>query len=636
MPQALEHKVEHTVRRHGMIRAGDRVIAAVSGGADSVVLLHALHGLRGKLDMELGAAHLDHGLRGGEGREDAAFVTDYAASLDLPCVSEQTDVAAYCRENGCSVEQGAREVRYDFLRRVLLDQDADSVATGHTADDQAETVLMRLLRGSGSSGLSAIRPVRDGWIIRPLLDVTAGEIAEYARMHGLSYRTDRTNEDQDVLRNRIRHHLVPLLQREYNPHIVQGLARLADVTRGEAEYLDAKATTFLADHARHEDGKILRLDLDAWENAAPAVQRVLVRRLVRTLGGNEERLRFDQVEDARAWIGRGPVGRIHELPCGIRMECRRSELVLCRGVLTPFRLNLAVPGRVEVPGTNLSIHVAEGVRGNRARRDGASGRFRCGGRAPAVDRAFPRTGRPHVALRPGGTQVPEEAVQRMGRAPAVARPRAGRHGRNADPLGGGLPAEQRGPGHREDPARDGRRAYGERSEVMRILLTEEQIAEKVRSLGAQLSADYREKNPVLVGCLKGCVVFLADLMREITVPHAIDFVRTSSYGKGQVSDGVEEADIFDVNIRGRHAVIVEDIVDTGLTLGYLTEALTKQEPLSLKVCALLVKPGAHRAPVAVDYRGFDIPGDFVVGYGLDWGERYRDLPYVAVVDEQDT
>ena len=170
---------------------------------------------------------------------------------------------------------------------------------------------------------------------------------------------------------------------------------------------------------------------------------------------------------------------------------------------------------------------------------------------------------------------------------------------------------------------------------MRILLTEKQIAEKVRSLGVQLSADYREKNPVLIGCLKGCVVFLADLMRAITVPHAIDFVRTSSYGMGQVSTGVEEADVFDVNIRGRHAVIVDDIVDTGRTLAYLMEVLTKQEPLSLKVCALLVKPEAHRAPVTVDYRGFDIPADFVVGYGLDWGERYRDLPYVAVADEDE-
>lgn len=170
---------------------------------------------------------------------------------------------------------------------------------------------------------------------------------------------------------------------------------------------------------------------------------------------------------------------------------------------------------------------------------------------------------------------------------------------------------------------------------MKILLTEEQIAEKVRHLGAQLSDDYGGKNPLLIGCLKGCVVFLADLMRVITVPHAIDFVRTSSYGKRQVSSGAVRADLFDVDIRGRHVVVVEDIVDTGLTLAYLTEALTKQEPLSLKVCALLVKPGAYRAPVTIDYKGFDIPDDFVVGYGLDWGERYRHLPYVAVVDEQD-
>ncbi|MCY3770836.1 MAG: tRNA lysidine(34) synthetase TilS [Gemmatimonadetes bacterium] len=360
MSDSVAHKVEAAVLRHRMIGEGDHVIAAVSGGVDSVVLLHVLHVLCGRFSMKLGAAHLDHGLRGQEGREDAAFVMDYAASLGLPCVVERADVAAYCRKARCPIEQGAREVRYGFLRRVLLDQRADSVATGHTADDQAETVLMRLLRGSGSSGLSAIRPVRDGWIIRPLLDVTADEIAAYARSHGLSFRVDRTNAVRDMLRNRIRHHLVPLLQREYNPQIVQGLGRLADVIRGEAEYLDKEVSTFLAGHSRFADGRILHLDLAAWPNAAPAVQRVLIRHLVRTLGGNAERLSYDQVEDTRAWIGRGAIGRIHGLPGGIRMECRRAELVACRGSFTPFRLVFEVPGQVEVPDTDLSIRIAEG------------------------------------------------------------------------------------------------------------------------------------------------------------------------------------------------------------------------------------------------------------------------------------
>ena len=360
MPDTVVHKVEAAVLRHRMIGEGDHVIAAVSGGVDSVVLLHVLHGLCGRWRMKLGAAHLDHGLRGEEGREDAAFVMDYAASLGLPCIVERADVAAYCRKARCSVEQGAREVRYGFLRRALLDRRADSVATGHTADDQAETVLMRLLRGSGSSGLSAIRPVRDGWIIRPLLDATADEIAAYARSHGLSFRVDRTNAAPDVLRNRIRLHLVPLLKREYNPRIVQGLGRLADVIRGEAEYLDEAASTFLAAHSRFEDGRIFHLDLDAWSSEAPAVQRVLVRRLVRAVGGNEERLSYDQVEDTRAWIAAAGTGRIHELPGGIRMECRRAELVACRGSFTPFRLVFNIPGRVEVPDTDLSIRIEEG------------------------------------------------------------------------------------------------------------------------------------------------------------------------------------------------------------------------------------------------------------------------------------
>ena len=360
MPDTVALKVEAAVLRHRMISEGDHVIAAVSGGVDSVVLLHALHGFCERWGMKLGTAHLDHGLRGEEGREDAAFVMDYAASMGLPCIVDHADVAAYCRKARCSIERGAREVRYGFLRRVLADQHADSVATGHTADDQAETVLMRLLRGSGSSGLSAIRPVRNGWIIRPLLDVTGDEIAAYARSYGLSFRVDRTNAVQDALRNRVRHRLVPLLQREYNPRIVQGLGRLADVLRGEAAYLDEVASTFLADRSRFADGKVLHLDLDVWPNAAPAVQRVLIRHLVRAVGGDEARLDYDQVEDARAWIDRGAIGRIHELPGGIRMECRRSELVACRGSFTSFRLDFEVPGRVEVPDTNLSIRIKEG------------------------------------------------------------------------------------------------------------------------------------------------------------------------------------------------------------------------------------------------------------------------------------
>lgn len=169
---------------------------------------------------------------------------------------------------------------------------------------------------------------------------------------------------------------------------------------------------------------------------------------------------------------------------------------------------------------------------------------------------------------------------------------------------------------------------------MKIILKKEQITERVEYLGAKISADYMDKNPVLIGCLKGCVVFLADLMREITIPYTVEFVRTSTYGESRTSSGIVQAEFFDLNVRGRHTVIVEDIVDTGLTLSYLITTLTKQDPLSLKVCAFLVKPGAYDAPVTIDYKGFDVPDEFVVGYGLDWNEQYRGIPYLAVVDEK--
>ena len=168
---------------------------------------------------------------------------------------------------------------------------------------------------------------------------------------------------------------------------------------------------------------------------------------------------------------------------------------------------------------------------------------------------------------------------------------------------------------------------------MKVLITENQLADKIRSLGLTLSRDYEGKNPLLVGCLKGSLVFLSDLIRQITVPHTIDFVRISTYGKFRTSSENVQADLFNIDVKNRHVIIIEDIIDTGMTLDYLTEALKKQTPNSLKVCTLLFKPGGGYEPTKVDYQGVDIGNDFVGGYGLDWNERYRSLPYIAIVSD---
>ncbi len=172
------------------------------------------------------------------------------------------------------------------------------------------------------------------------------------------------------------------------------------------------------------------------------------------------------------------------------------------------------------------------------------------------------------------------------------------------------------------------RAVGE------ILIDEETLSARVAELGAEVSADYQGRDLLLIGVLKGAVFFMADLMRHITVPCEVDFMAISSYGDSTDSSGIVRIlKDLDINIEGRDVLVVEDIIDSGLTLSYLMRNLESREPASLEVCALMTKPDRREIDVPVRYIGFEIPNRFVVGYGLDFGERYRNLPYVAVLSE---
>jgi hypoxanthine phosphoribosyltransferase len=171
------------------------------------------------------------------------------------------------------------------------------------------------------------------------------------------------------------------------------------------------------------------------------------------------------------------------------------------------------------------------------------------------------------------------------------------------------------------------------NDIAKILVPADQIEARVRELGAQLAADYADKSDLLlVGVLRGCVMFMVDLARAIDLPIAIDFIAVASYGASTESSGVVRLlKDLDTDIAGRHVLIVEDIIDSGLTLAYLREQLLRRNPASLRICALLNKPERRTADVPVDYTGFDIPNEFVVGYGLDFAERYRNLPYIGVL-----
>jgi bifunctional protein TilS/HprT len=338
----LIDSVRATLAEHHMITAGETLVVAVSGGPDSLCMLHILHSLHADLGIALHVAHLDHILRGAESAAEAAFVATTAREWGLPATIAAVDVGALAKETHDNLHQAARDARYAFLAQVAHTVGARAVAVAHNADDQAETVLMHLLRGAGPAGLRGMRPVVpwEEWagmknaecrieraslvdpssfftlhssLIRPLLQITRAEIEHYCAEHGLDPRCDPTNLDRRPTRNRIRHELLPLLI-EYNPHIVAALGRTAIVTADENDLVLQVLVSIWPTLVLPRPGAIDFVGT-AWRALHPALQRAALRRAYALLGGDAT-LELEHVEAARA-LAAGSVGGRTELPGGI-------------------------------------------------------------------------------------------------------------------------------------------------------------------------------------------------------------------------------------------------------------------------------------------------------------------------------
>src|SRR5687767_7468337 len=240
---ALEMSVQRSLSRHKMLQPGDHVLISVSGGADSTALFLCLRSLAPKLGFTVSVAHLNHRIRGSEADQDEEFVKELCAELQVPFVSEAQDVRRDAVAGKKNLEESAREARYRFLREVAGRVGAHKIALGHTLNDQAETVLMRLVRGSGNDGITAMRPIREGLFIRPFLETSRQEIVEYLKHSGASYREDSTNSDLELDRNRIRHELIPYLSGHLNPKVVDALARYARTAQEIGDYLHVQTQT---------------------------------------------------------------------------------------------------------------------------------------------------------------------------------------------------------------------------------------------------------------------------------------------------------------------------------------------------------------------------------------------------------
>ena len=374
----LAQRVRQSLEREALFPPRARVLVACSGGGDSVALGAVLCELTPAASWSVaGLLHVNHRLRGTASDEDEAFCRGVAATLGVPITVERVDVAARARAERVSIEAAGHRVRYALFERAVREGRADVVATGHTRDDQAETVLLRLIRGAGPAGLAGIRP-RIGAVVRPLLDVRRDELRGYLRLRGLPHREDPSNRDEGILRNRVRHRLIPFLADHFSPAVTDALARDASIARDDADWLDQAANAAAAEIVQHEEGALdagghfagERLEVDAARLAAvhPALARRVARRVLERAGGR--RVGFDHVERLRRLAeveGTAPVAA--DFP-GCRVERRGTVLGFMRGRGRPapaaaaggYAYPLAVPGEVEISEAGLRITAEHGDR----------------------------------------------------------------------------------------------------------------------------------------------------------------------------------------------------------------------------------------------------------------------------------
>jgi tRNA(Ile)-lysidine synthase len=357
-----------------LFKPGLRLAVGVSGGADSVALLRALKERSGPLGLVLHAAHLHHGLRGSEADADLAFARELAAQLGLPFHEARIDIAAEAKAQSETIEEAARRLRYGWFRQLMASGEVEAVATAHTRDDQAETVLAKFLRGAWTEGFSGIYPVvefPEGRILRPLLAATRAEVEAYLNLLGQGWREDSSNRHLTFTRNRIRHELLPLLE-GWNPRLREHLAQMAELARDEEAWWQAELATLapqflLPGRAVRGGGRAggegLAVDVSRLAALAPALQRRLLRYAAGQLGAT---LDFISTEALRSLALTGRAGQKRELAQGLRAERTQRELRLIVGPVAKAAKGTAaavseysgsIPGEIVAPAFGLRLRI---------------------------------------------------------------------------------------------------------------------------------------------------------------------------------------------------------------------------------------------------------------------------------------
>lgn len=347
-PNKLEKRILDTIRRYRMISSGDRVVAALSGGPDSIFLAFILNKLKERLGIDVFAVHVHHGIRGEFADGDREYCREFCDSLNIPLKVFSRDIPAMARAGGLSLEEAGRKARMKAYREAMEFFGANKTATGHNLNDQAETVLMRLFSGAGKEGLAGIWPVYKGFLIRPILDVKKEEILEYLAQKQVDYRVDHTNFQTEMTRNKIRHLILPVVREQLNPRVDEALARTAGIFREELNYLE-RVVDFYLDRFAQITPAEARLNLSGVATLNPYILKHLLRKLVLLFKGDLKDITRDHTLNIFNLLEK-PSGSSIQIPGKLRVE-KEYQYMLIKHDQNPPVIELP-PVDIEIPGVN--------------------------------------------------------------------------------------------------------------------------------------------------------------------------------------------------------------------------------------------------------------------------------------------
>lgn len=351
-------KVLSTIDKHNLIEDGDKIVLGISGGPDSVCLLHILNRLKEKLDIELYVAHLNHQIRGIEAQKDALYVADICEKMGITYFLKSIDVPKYCKDNGLSIEEGARKLRYEMFNEIKQKTKSNKIAIGHNLNDQAETVLMRIMRGTGLQGLRGIEYSRENGIIRPLLDVERKEIEDYCEIHNLNPRIDESNLENIYTRNKIRLELIPYMKDNFNTNLIESIVRMSNNLRTDSDYIESDAEEKFKNICKVSSDSV-EVDINSFNKLHNAIKVRVLRKGIKSILGDTNFIDQKHIDDVMEFESESKINKMLTLPRGVFVYRRKNSILLTTTEIVEeeieFSYNIPSNGFVKIKEINYII-----------------------------------------------------------------------------------------------------------------------------------------------------------------------------------------------------------------------------------------------------------------------------------------